>query len=164
MSTAPQFGSDRRHDWLFVDSSGAARFAHAMFRLGRLTRRGIEATRMLLERLRADAMRARLRMSTERAMHHASVAARAAGALARSVQERGFADRVAPTSAHRREFAHPARSAPGWRRAFPRPSRRLTLLLVVFVGLPLAYLAYLLAPLPPNGGPGIQPPPTALVV
>ena len=149
MSTAPQFGSDARHDWLFVDSSGAARFAHAMFWLGRRTRRGIESARMLLERLRARAARV---------MHRASIAARAAGALARSVQEHGFADRehsfadrVAPTPA-RREFARPARSARGWRRAFTRASRRVTLLLVVFVGLPFAYLAYCLATLPPNGG------------
>src|SRR6516225_4134930 len=118
MSTAPQFGSDARHDWLFVDSSGAARFAHAMFWLGRRTRRGIESARMLLERLRADAARVRLRARAARVMHRASIAARAAGALARSVQEHGFADRehsfadrVAPTPA-RREFARPGSQCP----------------------------------------------------
>jgi len=57
-----------------------------------------------------------------------------------------------------------ARSARGWRRAFTRASRRVTLLLVVFVGLPFAYLAYCLATLPPNGGLVIEPTPSALLV
>src|SRR6516162_1146296 len=54
--------------------------------------------------------------------------------------------------------------ARGWRRAFTRASRRVTLLLVVFVGLPFAYLAYCLATLPPNGGLVIEPTPSALLV
>jgi penicillin-binding protein 1A len=164
MSTAPEFGSDARHDWLFVDSSGSARFAHVMFRLGRHTRHLIEMTTELMERLRAAAARARLRASTARAIRHASVAAQAAGAWARSVQEQGFADRVTSTPAQSREFARPARRNGSWRRGFAHATRRLTLLLVVFVGLPLAYLAYCLVTLPLNGGLVIEPTPSALLV
>jgi penicillin-binding protein 1A len=164
MSTAPEFGPDARHEWLFVGSSGAARFAHAMFRLGRHTRHLIETTRELLERLRTSAARARLRASTARAIHHASVAARAAGALARSVQEHGFADRGTPMPAQRREFARPTPSSGSWRRGFAHATRRLTLLLVVFVGLPLAYLAYCLVTLPLNGGLVVEPTPSAVLV
>jgi penicillin-binding protein 1A len=159
MSTAPEFGSNARHEWLFVSSSRSARFAQFMFSLGRQTRRAIATITRWLQKLPGFLVRTR-----DSSLRRANGLFQRAGTSMRDRVQQRAASSSSPAYRPVQGPRAATAATSTWRRAFRRAGRRLALLFVVVVILPLAYLTYCLATLPLNGGLVVEPTPSALLV
>jgi penicillin-binding protein 1A len=158
MSTASRFGSQSRHDWLIVDSTGHRSSPdESIPKPGTSMQRWIDASSALLQKFH---------QYSGKALRQARVTASLVLGKAR---EHAFANRsLGPLGRlYLRRLGDRVRSS--WRSARARaPHLRLAhavaAMLASIIILPVGYLAYCMATLPRGGGLVIEPTPSALVV